>query len=293
MGDEGDRMLDDGFGEVIRSIADAIRPDRQMLFFSATWPKNVHDLAKYLCNSERPPVRIRVGQATSSGFSTREDITQEVIVFDDGDWETRDAEKQELLYNHVREALAVKGTQILVFVSRKDLCQKMVDELVKEGISCDCLHGGRTQEVRMDVLNKFKRGFYRLMVATDVMGRGLDIPSISHVVVFDMGDIDDYVHRIGRCARGPYGKGHALTFFEYNNKWPHLAEGLVSLLEQAKQLVPDKLLEICEGVRQGKRDVKKMRNQSSSGWQGSVEEYVKKKQGYGEGETGDVLGAKF
>merc|ERR1711935_562107 len=106
------------------------------------------------------------------------------------------------------------------------------------------MHGGRSQDKRMEVLEQFKNWNVRLLVTTDVMGRGLDIPTISHVVVYDMGDVDDYVHRIGRTARGPYGQGHALTLFEYNNKWPHLAEGLISVLQNSGQEVPDDLQRI-------------------------------------------------
>merc|ERR1712187_434781 len=109
-------------------------------------------------------------------------------------------------------------------------------------------------------------------VATDVMGRGLDIPTISHVVIYDMGDIDDYVHRVGRTCRGPYGKGHALTLFEYNSKWPHLEEGLIKVLESSGQDVPADLQQIADDVENGSREVKAMKTGSKwgalSGWQG-------------------------
>jgi len=80
------------------------------------------------------------------------------------------------------------------------------------------------------------------------MGRGLDIPDISHVVIYDMGDVDDYVHRIGRTARGPQGEGHALTLFEYDRKWPSIPGRLIEVLEQAGQNVPDELRDIAAGV---------------------------------------------
>merc|ERR1719335_1292304 len=113
----------------------------------------------------------------------------------------------------------------------------MVRTLNNEGFAGETMHGGKKQEARMETLERFKNGDTRLLVTTDVMGRGLDIPTISHVVIYDMGDIEDYVHRIGRTARGPYGKGHALTLFEYNNKWPHLAEGLMNVLQKSGQAV--------------------------------------------------------
>merc|ERR1712232_970553 len=181
-------------------------------------------------------------------------------------------------------ALSIEGTKMLVFVSRKELCETMKQYFEWEGFHADTLHGGRPQETRLNVLEKFKNEDVRLLVTTDVMGRGLDIPSISHVVVYDMGDIDDYVHRIGRTARGPYGMGHALTLFEYNSKWPHLAEGLVQCLESAGQEVPAELSNIACEVANGMRSVKKMKAGSkwgaTSGWQGNAAQAAKKKMGY-------------
>merc|ERR1719442_241303 len=111
------------------------------------------------------------------------------------------------------------------------------------------MHGGRKQEMRLNVLDGFKTGDTRLLVTTDVMGRGLDIPDITHVVIYDMGDVDDYVHRIGRTARGLSGlTGHALTLFEYNQKWPELAGGLAKVLEDSGQHVPEELAQIAAEV---------------------------------------------
>jgi len=293
--DEGDRMLDDGFEDQLKSIAREIRKDRHMLFFSATWPKKVQDLAKNMCQGSRRPVRLRVGQTNESGATSREDIVQEVIVFDQGDWEERDTKKQRYLYRHLREALSLEGTKVLVFVSRKDLADKMAAQFESEGFAANALHGGRNQETRMRVLEDFKNWTIRLLVTTDVMGRGLDIPTISHVVVYDMGDVDDYVHRIGRTARGPYGKGHALTLFEYNNKWPHLAEGLIDCLEAAGQEVPDELRKVANEVHRGWREVKAMKAGSKwgdlSGWQGSASNMAFKKLGYGAGDWGKEFGS--
>merc|ERR1719195_2514627 len=88
------------------------------------------------------------------------------------------------------------------------------------------------------------------------MGRGLDIPTVTHVVIYDMGDIDDYIHRVGRTARGNSGvPGNSLTLFEYNSKWPELAEGLIKVLENSHQEVPDDLRKIAEEVATGERKV--------------------------------------
>merc|ERR1711976_754182 len=123
----------------------------------------------------------------------------------------------------------------------------------------DSMHGGRGQFVRDAALEQFKNGECRLLVATDVMGRGLDIPTITHVVIYDMGDIEDYVHRIGRTARGPHGSGHALTLFEYDPRWPHLAEGLMRTMDDSSQEVPDELRQIVEDVKNGNRQVQKLK----------------------------------
>merc|ERR1712232_1503365 len=169
-------------------------------------------------------------------------------------------------------ALSIEGTKILVFVNMKSFADQLSDTLNNEGYTTAAMHGGRGQDIRLKVLESFKKFEIRLLVTTDVMGRGLDIPTISHVVVYDMGDIEDYVHRIGRTARGPYGMGHALPLFEYNPKWPHLAEGLVSCLENAGQEVPEDLQRIADEVAEGAREVKAMKAGSkwgaNSGWQG-------------------------
>lgn len=284
--DEGDRMLDDGFGPDVESIGAAIRPDRQMLFFSATWPKKVQDLAASLCHGKKRPIRMRIGQNMDDHAATRNDIEQQVVVFDDGEWDDLDRKKQMVLIAHVKQALRLEGTQVLVFVSRKDLATKMAAHFNNQGFTADTLHGGRGQEVRLQVLDRFKKFELRLLVTTDVMGRGLDIPTISHVVVYDMGDIEDYVHRVGRCCRGPYGVGHALTLFEYNSKWPHLAEGLIKVLEKSGQDVPEELQKIAWEVHMGHRKVEAMKAGSKwgglSGWQGGADEVASKKMGYGE-----------
>eukprot|EP00930_Biecheleria_cincta_P017420 TRINITY_DN13862_c0_g1_i2.p1 TRINITY_DN13862_c0_g1~~TRINITY_DN13862_c0_g1_i2.p1 ORF type:complete len:242 (-),score=55.11 TRINITY_DN13862_c0_g1_i2:164-889(-) len=170
--DEGDRMLDDGFEADVKYIASAIRTDRQMLFFSATWPKQVEDLAKYLCQGSQPPVRLRIGQSIDGSATTRQDILQEVVVFDEKTWEERDQMKKLLMYIHVKEALGMEGSQVLVFVSTKTLCDEMTTIFGTAGFVAESMHGGRSQDVRLEVLERFKKGEVRLLVATDVMGRG-------------------------------------------------------------------------------------------------------------------------
>lgn len=131
--------------------------------------------------------------------------------------------------------------------AEKNLADTLSKRLQSEGFKANVMHGGKSQESRLNTLEDFRTGKTKLLVTTDVMGRGLDIPGISHVVIFDMGDIDDYVHRIGRTARGPYGKGHALTFFEYDKKWPNLPRQLLQVLETSGQEVPRDLKALAVG----------------------------------------------
>lgn len=253
--DEADRMLDLGFQDDILNFSGRMRADRQTLFFSATWPQAVQDLATNLCLNSKQPIIIRVGQSDDGAGATRTDIHQKVVVFDEYDWSNREEAKKTLLYGHLREVLQDESNKALVFVGSKTLADELAHTLAGEGFKTDSMHGGRKQWDRDEVLARFKADEFRLLVATDVMGRGLDIPSITHVVVFDMGDIDDYVHRIGRTARGNTGlPGHALTLFEYNKKWPELAEGLVKVLERSGQEVPDDLRNIAEEVAKGERE---------------------------------------
>lgn len=255
--DEADRMLDLGFQDDIQNFSSRIRADRHTLFFSATWPIHVQELATNLCLNSSQPAILRVGQGEAGAGATRKDIVQKVVVFDEYDWDAREKAKKALLYSHLREVLQVQSHKVLVFVSSKVLADELTETLGSEGFLTDAMHGGRKQWDRDEVLARFKRDEFRLLVATDVMGRGLDIPTITHVVIYDMGDIDDYVHRIGRTARGNSGlAGHALTLFEYNKKWPELAAGLVKVLEDSEQEVPDALRQIAEEVESGERETK-------------------------------------
>merc|ERR1711972_951249 len=258
--DEADRMLDGGFEEQMDAIAACVTPGRQTAFFSATWPVPVRKLAKRMCKA--PPIRVNVGQSEEqesgdAGPAARNDIEQEIVVFDSDDWNEVARQKRETLYAHVRELLKNPAYKILVFVSMKQMTWELAEKLNEEGFECDFMYGGRSQDARHEVVRKFKEAEIKLLVTTDVMARGLDIPNISHVVVHDSyGGIDEYVHRIGRTARGPYGKGHALVFFEYDPKYSEMAGELIKVLEESNQVVPPELQRIAEEVKSGVRAVK-------------------------------------
>jgi len=155
----------------------------------------------------------------------------------------------------------------LVFVNGKDFATELSDKLTEEGFAADCIHGGRKQDMRLWSLDEFRKGNVKVLVATDVIGRGLDIPNVSHVVVFEMGSVEDYVHRIGRTGRGKEGGGHAMVFFEYYWKSPETAEELISVMERAKQVVPQGLRKIADEVKAGSRKmVTKADNDKAAEW---------------------------
>merc|ERR1712187_1072778 len=134
----------------------------------------------------------------------------------------------------------------------KQMTWELAGKLEEEGFAADFMYGGRSQDSRAECVKKFKDGTTKLLVTTDVMARGLDIPGISHVVVYDCyGGIDEYVHRIGRTARGPYGSGHALVFFEYDPKYSEFPAELLGVLEGAGQTVPELLRTIVAEVASG------------------------------------------
>jgi len=255
-------MLDSGFGEQMDGIAEHVRPDRQTVFFSATWPLQVRKLAKRMCRA--PPIRVNVGQSEAqesgdAGPAARNNIIQEIVIFD-GDWKDNAKGKETKLNAHVRQLLQNPTYKVLVFVAMKTMTWELAEKLTQEGFSADFMYGGRSQDMRHEVVRKFKVGEIKLLVTTDVMARGLDIPDVSHVIVHDCsGDIDEYVHRIGRTARGPYGKGHAMTFYEYDPKMSTFPADLIKVLEESEQVVPPELKTIADEVTRGVRAVKHQR----------------------------------
>jgi len=274
--DEADRMLDLGFSGDMAEVGAAIRPERQTVFFSATWPKEVQNLACQLCSDA--PVMIRVGklgQGSSGGdgddaevLLAREGITQQVIVVDYPNepkpWDKQDEEKRRLLDQHIKTVMALQDTKMIIFVNQKNFASELSDKLWQEGIQVDAIHGGRPQETRLKILDQFRKGETRLLIATDVIGRGLDIPKVSHVVIYSMNGVEDYIHRIGRTGRGKDGKGHALVFFEHAANQPECAKELIAVLQKSSQPVPPQLEQIAQEVASGKRWSKG----SSGGWGG-------------------------
>ncbi|CAE8666566.1 unnamed protein product [Polarella glacialis] len=190
--DEADRMLDDGFEPQIRRIfRDAKLLGRQTLMFSATWPQSVQVLAAEFL---KEPVEIRVSSGDGDALRANRDVAQEVIFCED------DREKTQTLVSLLRSKSRARS---IVFVATKRACRDLSRSMRGLGLSrCEAIHGDRSQAEREAALEAFRTGDARVLFATDVAGRGLDVRGISLVVNFDPPfSAEDYVHRIGRTGR--------------------------------------------------------------------------------------------
>jgi ATP-dependent RNA helicase RhlE len=183
--DEADQMLDLGFIHALKRIVSLVPPKRQTLFFSATMPRAIKELAdKYLTN----PAEVSVTPAAT----TVERIDQSVTL-------VNQAEKTALL------AMILKSEAVeraLVFSRTKHGADKIVKQLDAAGITAGAIHGNKSQANRERAIAAFKSGEMRVLIATDIAARGIDVPGVSHVVNYDLPDVpEQYVHRIGRTAR--------------------------------------------------------------------------------------------
>jgi ATP-dependent RNA helicase DDX46/PRP5 len=194
--DEADRMFDMGFEPQIRMIMDNVRPDRQTVLFSATFPKQIEKLARAVL---KYPLEIQVGNR----IGVNSDITQVVEVHEDSQ-----------KYLRLLQLLGIwyERGNVLIFVDTQDKCDDLFKELLTAGYACVSLHGGKEQIDRDHVLTEFKQLIKPVMVATGVAGRGLDVPEIVCVVNYHCPDhMEDYIHRVGRTGRAGR-KGVAYTF---------------------------------------------------------------------------------
>jgi ATP-dependent RNA helicase RhlE len=195
--DEADRMLDMGFINDVKRIAKATRADRQTALFSATMPKEIVALAEGLL---RDPVRVEVSPAGT----TAAEITQVVYTV-----QTKDKKKalSSLLTNPKLET-------VIVFTRTKHGADAVTRTLEKDGYSVAAIHGNKSQNARQRALNGFKDRSVRVLIATDIAARGIDVPGISHVINYDLPDEpESYVHRIGRTGRNG-ASGAAITLYD-------------------------------------------------------------------------------
>jgi ATP-dependent RNA helicase RhlE len=193
--DEADRMLDMGFVHDVKKIIAKIPAKRQTLFFSATMPKEIQSLADSILNN---PEKVEVTPVSS----TADTIQQELYYVEKND--------KRLLLAHILKDKEIKTA--LVFTRTKHGADKVVKDLIKLGITAEAIHGNKSQNARQRALKNFKDRTTRVLIATDIAARGIDIDELTHVINYEIPNIPEtYVHRIGRTGRAG-ASGIALTF---------------------------------------------------------------------------------
>lgn len=218
--DEADRMLDMGFVHDVKRIISKLPVERQTLFFSATLPHEISHLAKSIL---RNPVIVEVSPVSSTA-----DTIQQTVYFTEKPNKT-------LLLRYLLNGPEIKTA--LVFTRTKHGADKLTRDLNRAGIKTEAIHGNKSQNARQAALNNFKKQHTRVLVATDIAARGIDIDELSHVVNFELPHVPEtYVHRIGRTGRAG-ANGRAISFCDFEEK--PLLKDIQKLIQKSIPVVTD------------------------------------------------------
>lgn len=229
--DEADRMFDMGFGPQVLKILANIRPDKQVVLFSATFPQNMEALARKILSR---PLEIVVGLRSTVSM----DVEQLVEVVEE------DSKFLKLL-DVLGRWYETKSNRILIFVDRQDSADSLLKDLIRRGYHCNSLHGGKDQSDRDCAITDFKTGVIPILIATSVAARGLDVKELKLVINYECPNhMEDYVHRVGRTGRAG-NKGTAITFITPEQE--RYAPEIVKALRASEAFVPPPLQRLVDG----------------------------------------------
>ena len=249
--DEADRMLDMGFIRDIRKILGLLPKKRQNLLFSATFSNDIRQLTGNLLDN---PVQIEVSPRNAAAQSVQQSV-----------YEVDKAKKTQLLSHLIRNN---NWTQVLVFTRTKHGANKLTKKLQQDGVTAAAIHGNKSQGARTRALAEFKGGDIRVLVATDIAARGIDIKELPHVVNFELPNVpEDYVHRIGRTGRASF-EGEAISLVSADEV--KLLSGIENLIRQTlvreieTGFVPGHSVPLTQLREQGKKSSKPNKKPSPS-----------------------------